>query len=110
MSASIEKQAKRALRRAVFWRLVGDTLALPRVFLNVVVTLCNGLAAWFRNIEVAVFYFELDAARKYKLLAGLDISAATGDLVRYGLLDAARNEQASDVFARERMGLDELES
>ena len=48
---SVEKQSKRALRRIVFWRLVGEVFTLPQIFLRVVEGLMRGLGGWFRHLK-----------------------------------------------------------
>lgn len=77
MRASIETQVRRALWRLVFWRLVGDAFSLPRRLLSVI-------AAWLLELERALFYFELDAARVYRALTGIDPAHALGERLRYG--------------------------
>lgn len=95
---SVEKHARRALWRMTFFRLLGECFVLPQVFLKIVMSACGLLGSWFRNLEMLVFTLELDAARRYKLLSGIDLPAAAHDPGRYALLDAQRNEDAQTSF------------
>lgn len=81
-----------------FFRLLGECFVLPQVFLKIVMSACGLLGSWFRNLEMLVFTLELDAARRYKLLSGIDLPAAAHDPGRYALLDAQRNEDAQVSF------------
>jgi hypothetical protein len=97
LDRSIERQARRALYRMVFWRLAGELFSLAQVFLSALqvlfqagLNLFNGLRLWFNRIELAVFCLELDAARKYKLLTGVDMGTATHETGRYAMLDPER--------------------
>ncbi len=84
---SIERETKRALRGVVFWRIVGDGLGIiPKTF-AVIAVFFNQLASWARNIEQAIFYMELDSARKYRALTGTDLALAQGDPTRYASID-----------------------
>lgn len=67
---------RRALWRLVFWHLVGDVVAIPRRLLDALTT----IAAEF---EKAVFYLELDAARRYEGLTDVDMGKASGQVERY---------------------------
>jgi hypothetical protein len=73
---SAEKIVRRALWRVVFWRVVGDVVAIPRRILN-------ALAMIFEEFEMAVFYLELDAARRYEALTDIDLGVAAGAPERY---------------------------
>lgn len=73
---SAERAVRRALWRVTVWRLVGDIISLPRrVF--------EAFGEWLEQIELAVFYLELDAARRYALLTGIDLGTAVGQERRY---------------------------
>ena len=67
---------RRALWRVVFWRIVGDIIAIPRRILK-------ALAMIFEEFEMAAFYLELDAARRYESLTDIDLGAAAGAPERY---------------------------
>lgn len=72
----MEKHARRILWRLIAWRILSDIIKMPRRILEAVA----GLAF---DLELALFYKELEAAREYKLLTGCDMGAATGDHDRY---------------------------
>jgi hypothetical protein len=111
---SVEKLGKRALRRMLFWRMVGELFTIPQILFytisqiftmlgNIVMVIAgffNGLRNWFRAMEMAVFYLELDAARKYKLITGMDLAAASGDPTRYGRLDPAVTDSMTEQFQK----------
>lgn len=85
MANSTEKQVRKALRRMVFWRIAGELLRIPAAFLNALSIFFQVLVQWISSVEVAIFYFELDAARRYKLLTGVDPAAASGAPARYAM-------------------------
>ena len=95
---SVEKHVRRTLWRMTFFRFCGELFVLPQVFLRMISSACGFLGSWFKNLEMLVFTLELDAARRYKLLTGIDLPAAAHDPGRYALLDAQRNEDAQDTF------------
>lgn len=68
--------ARRALRAVVLWRLAFEIVAIPRRLLQAVVEILD-------RLEYAVFYYELDAARRYHALTGIDLAKAAGDEHRY---------------------------
>lgn len=98
---SVEKYARRALWRMTFFRLCGEMFVLPQVFLRMIQSACGFLGSWFKNLEMLFFTLELDAARRYKLLTGIDLPAAAHDPGRYALLDAQRNEDAQTSFMQQ---------
>lgn len=98
---SIEKQARKALRRAVFWRVVGAACDLPSQLFGWVGKCFLSLSDFFAELGDALRYFESDAARRYQLLTGIDLALAGGDDDRYELLDpekaeAIRREELED--------------
>lgn len=95
---SIEKYARRALWRLVFWRLIGELCVLPQLLLRGIVGMLQQVQQWFRNLEMAVFYMEIDAARRYKLLTGLDLGTASGEPGRYGASDPQIAEGIQQQF------------
>lgn len=104
MNASIEKQARRALRRMIFYRLLGEFVSFPQVLIQPLVRFFKLLGEWVRCIELAIFQLELDAARRYKLLTGVDLPTAAGDPGRYGALDAERNEALQARYMQQATG------
>ncbi len=86
MSAGVEKEVRRARRSLIWWRLLGDVIGLPKMLLRV-------LAQWVANVESTVFIMEIDAARRYKALTGVDPGIATGDTDRYAGTDREYNEK-----------------
>lgn len=73
---SAEKLVTRQLRRMAFWRVVGDIVAIPR-------RLLAGIVEALENLDTAIFYLELDAARQYEQLTGVDMARASGNEFRY---------------------------
>lgn len=73
---SAERLVRRALWRLVFWHLVGDIVSIPRRIFEM-------LAHIGSEFEAAVFYFELDAARRYEGLTSVDLGKAAGQAERY---------------------------
>lgn len=80
---SVERQARRALRRMIFWRCVLNLLDLPRDLFRVASSFFAAFADLFDDVSRACFYFELDAARRYRLLTGVDMGVASGTDERY---------------------------
>ncbi len=86
---SVERQVRRALWRVTLWRLIGDSFGIiPKVF-SVIALFFNQFANTARGLEQAIFYMELDAARKYRSLTGTDLALAQGDATRYASIDPA---------------------
>jgi hypothetical protein len=85
---SVEKETRKALRRAVWWRLLGDGLGLfVRRPLFILSAAFQMLGAGIVDLERAIMYYEIDAARRYKSLTGLDLAYGAGDAARYHGLD-----------------------
>lgn len=96
---NVERQARRYLRRMIFWRIVGAFADIPVRVCNVLWNLCEFLKTtitfihgFCQDISHSVFYLELDAARKHQLLTGFDMAKAAGDGGRFHLLDAEYQE------------------
>ncbi len=84
---SVERSVRRALWSVTFWRIFGDAFGLiPKLF-SVIALFFNQVAFVGRGIEQAIFYMELDAARKYRALTGTDLALAQGDPTRYASID-----------------------
>lgn len=99
---SVEREARKALRRMLFWRLVGECFILPQVLLSGLQALVGGIGRWFKNLELAFFTMELDAARRYQLLTNLDLGRAMGDGGRYaGLRPEVQDAEPSEYFAED---------
>jgi hypothetical protein len=95
---SLEKQARRALRRAVFFRLLSAFVATPADLFSWVAGAFGWLAALCREAETALFYFELDAARTYRNVTGFDLGLAAGAEERYmGTRPGAWEEAVKDA-------------
>lgn len=105
---SVEKEARRALRRVVFYRLLGEVFSFPQVFLRVLSALMLGLCRWFNKVEVTIFCLEQDAARRYMLLSGLDLGTATGEPGRYAALNPNTAELIQENFLRDAMGGEDI--
>lgn len=102
---SVEKQARWALRRVIFYRILGDVFSLPQFILKAFVMLLGGISRWFNRMEITIFCLEQDAARRYSLLTGLDLGTATGEPGRYApALNPATQEMIQDSFMRDAMG------
>lgn len=73
---SVEQIVRRSLWRLVFWRIMGDVAAIPRRVLECLAKIAG-------EFEMAVFYLELDAARRYEALTDVDLGVAAGEATRY---------------------------
>lgn len=93
---SIEREVRKARRALVLWRLLGDLVGFPALVLDAVSRL-------FKNIEKTVFYYELDAARRYRALTGVDLGVGLGEDARYAGLDKQSAEDRDEAF-RESKG------
>lgn len=100
---SVEQQARRAMRRLMFYRFLGEVFSLPQFILKALVSVMSCAGQWFNRLEMAVFALEQDAARRYMLLTGLDLGTATGEPGRYAALNAEHAEALQDAFMREVM-------
>lgn len=96
----VEKLARKALRRAAFWRAVVVLVDFPGNVLNAVAQILHRIADLFDQLSDAAFYFEADAARQYRMLTGVDLGfAAKGDLDRYaGTNPKALAQAEADEF------------
>ncbi|MBA3405481.1 MAG: hypothetical protein H0U13_12485 [Gemmatimonadaceae bacterium] len=99
---SVEKQVSREMHRVAFWRMATSFAVLP---FNMISWLAEGvrrLALPFDALSDVMFMYEAEAARRYRLLTGVDIGfATTGDLNRYvgtnpKALAAAEKEEFPD--------------
>lgn len=77
----------------LIYRLIGELFTMPQFIVRAVTLALQALASWFRQLEMAVFIMELDAARRYQLLTGIDLGTAGGEASRYAALDPERNEE-----------------
>lgn len=85
---SIERQSRRALHRVIFYRFLGDILFCPpQAILLAVNVLIERFGGFVRRMELTVFLLETDAARRYKLLTGVDLGMVSGEPARYGLIN-----------------------
>lgn len=100
-NGGIEKEARKALRRMIFFRFLGDVAGYPQCILRPLQGLVKMHAGFFKNVELTVFQLELEAARRYKLLTGIDLPTAAADPGRYGGLDTERNEQLQQQYMDE---------
>jgi hypothetical protein len=108
---NLEKQARRALRRAVFFRLLSALVAAPADLFSWIAGGFGWLAALCREAETAIFYFELDAARNYRNVTGYDLGVATGTEERYmgtrpGAWEEAVRDEQFDSFEDAGRALD----
>lgn len=95
----VEKQTRRALRGMAFWRVVVIILNLPCYLMSGIIQLCTVIKTWLADLSDAAMYFELDAARRYKALTGLDLGFAVGSPTRYAGLVVGRADRAqSEMF------------
>lgn len=109
---NLERQARRALRRVVFFRLLAALVAAPADLFSWIAGAFGWLAGLCREAETAVFYFELDAARAYRNVTGFDLGVATGTEERYmgtrpGAWEEAVKDEEFDNFEDAGRALDE---
>jgi hypothetical protein len=109
---SLEKTARRALRRAVFFRVLSAIVACPADLFSWVAGAFGWLAALCREAETAIFYLELDAARAYRNVTGFDLGVATGAEERYmgtrpGAWEEAVKDEQFDSYEAAGEALDE---
>ncbi len=102
MSKSIEKQVAREMRRVAFWRMMTSFAVVPFNMLSWFAEGVRRLALPFDAMSDVTFMYEAEAARRYRLLTGVDIGfVTTGDLNRYvgtnpKALAAAEKEEFQD--------------
>lgn len=100
MNAHAEKQVRRLVRRMVFWRIVGALFELPGRFFGVLAAFFTQLQTVCSDVAVAVFYFELEAARKHRLLTGSDLGIASGTPYRYSPLSTGYAASVEEKIIR----------
>ena len=81
---SAERLTRRTLRSLTFWRVTGALVGVPR-------RLAAAVTDFMYDLELAVFYRELDAARRYRMLTGVDLGVAAGEPDRYRGVRRARS-------------------
>lgn len=80
---AVEKQARRHLRRAFFYRLMVELWDLPFALL---IFIGHGLIAFgqaAQRVSYCWLYLEQDAARQYRDITGTDLGLASGTPSRY---------------------------
>ena len=87
---SVERQKRKALRRVIFWRILGFPFVLLRTILMALHTFCV-------EVENTVYLSELDAAREFRLISGYDLGVASGQPSRYVGTTEKAWEAATDV-------------
>lgn len=98
---SVERETRKALRRVIFWRITGAVISLPQALVRAVVALFNHIGDTLDEFEGAIFFLELDAARRYQLLTGLDLAMAAGEDSRYEYLDPERQEALREAVVED---------
>lgn len=93
MNRSVERQVQRSLWAVFFYRGIGDLVALPRMLLN-------SAAVWILACERTLMYLELDAARRYRALTGVDLAVAVGEDSRYAGLSRSIADQRDETIRR----------
>lgn len=83
---NVERQVRRARWLMAFWRVVVSVLEVPERVIRAVVTLLHAFADFFAALARIAFTMELDAARRYYALTGLDLAAANGEDDRYRMI------------------------
>lgn len=101
---SAEKHARSLVRRMVFWRILGGLLELPGRLCGVMVVLFTHLRNVLDDVSISVFYFELEAARKYRLLTGSDLGLSSGSPHRYSSLSRTFTDAVEDKIVRDQEG------
>lgn len=87
---SVEAETRKALRRAAFWRSACVAIELPR-------GIANSFLEFFDGVSYAAFYMELDAARRYRLLSGVDLGVASGSTRYVGMTPEALEKALDDA-------------
>lgn len=91
---SVEKEVRKARRAMIWWRITGDVIGFPK-------DIFKALAKFFNAVERSIFYYELDAARRYRALTGVDLSIGLGEGGRYTGIDAESSTIVNGKFHAE---------
>lgn len=97
---SVERQLRRLRRRVVLLRFIGAFTEFPVRLCNVAIALCHAIGGFFSDVDKALFYLELDAARQYRALTGVDLALGAGEAGRYSGLAEDSAEQRDDLVRR----------
>jgi hypothetical protein len=100
---SIESQVKHEFRWMIFWRIVGDLCDLPVKLLAVCSQVCIGIGNVFTMFSRSILYYELEHARKYRILTDTDLALAIGEPGRYGGIRPGRADAIQDAMHRQGM-------
>lgn len=97
-SDSIERQTRRALRRVVLWKTIGNLLMWPERLFSGLATILKDVGRIFDDLSAAVFNLEQDAARRYFALTQLDLARAIGDDDRYREIRVAAGAEEPEEY------------
>ena len=86
---STERLVKTALLEAVVGRLLSETL-------GTVASMVLALGRGMDDLASGLFYIELDAARRYKLLTGEDLGAGAGQVDRHTMQPIPLDDDSDD--------------
>ena len=98
---SIERQVRMSLWRLSAWRLVVTLIELPEALFRALATLVHVAETFFSKLSIVAFQMELDAARKYFALTGLDLAKANGDDDRYRAVRIAAGVEEEEEYDAE---------
>lgn len=94
-SDSVERLTRRALRRIAFWRTICTVLLFPSWVIKAATQIILRIADVFDELSDVAFIFELEAARRYRSLTGIDLGyAVKGDIQRYAGMNPKALAQA----------------
>ncbi len=104
---SLEAQVKHELRWMTFWRIFGDCIDIFPKLIHALSGILIAIANCFVMISRSVMYYELEHARKYKLLTNTDLALAVGEPNRYGGIKPGIADDIQDAIHRQ--GMEQIE-
>lgn len=102
---TVEQMVKHEFRWMVFWRIVGDVCDIPMKLCLIMVALFNQIGNIFTMFSRSILYYELEHARKYRILTNTDLALAIGEPGRYGGIRPGRADEIQDALHQRGMGL-----
>lgn len=95
---SVEREARRALRRVAFYRLLVEVLDWPSELIGLAGQFLLGVSRVLGRATFPILYLESDAARRYRTITGCDLGVGVGSPHRYLGLTTDQLDRSLDAL------------
>jgi hypothetical protein len=100
---TVEQMVKHEFRWMIFWRLMGDLCDVPPKLFGLLSGVSLAIGNIFTMFSRSLLYYELEHARKYRILTDTDLALAIGEPGRYGGIRPGRADAIQDAMHRQGM-------